>query len=450
MPHATPNASRPRVVVVGTGHAGIEAVRGLRRAPVDVVLVERTNYHKFQPLLYQVATAGLTAAHITQPVRHLFRGQRNVDVRLATVVGGDLDARTLHLAGGARLGYDFLVLAAGASTAYYGVEGAKEYGFPLKNVPDAVALRGHLLRQFEATHCDRALIDEGSLTVAVVGGGATGVETAGALRELFDKVLERDFPTLAVRQKARVVLIEAAGALMNGYAERLQRYTRETLERRGIEVWTDTAVERVTPGGVALADGRWLPARTVVWAAGVRAHPLADALGLPQVQGGRLAVGEALQVPGHPEVFVAGDMAGASDPGGRLYPQVAQVAIQQGRHAAASIVRRLEGLEPHPFRYRDLGQMATIGRDAAILQLPSGFTLTGFPAWLGWLFIHVVKLAGFRNQVGVFLSWVYNYFTWDRGPRLIFAAAPEPDSVDPDRDPLAEARPAAPVQAATP
>ena len=431
---ATPHGirPRPRVVVVGTGHAGLEAVKALDGAPVNVLLVDRNNYHKFQPLLYQVGTSGLHPGDITQPARHIFQDQANVDFRLGKVLGVDFAARELVLDAEPPVAYDTLILAAGASTDYFDVEGAQAYGFPLKNVPDAINLRSHVIAQFEAANRNPSLIEDGALTFGIVGGGATGVETAGALVELFDRVLERDFRGIDV-DRARVVLLEQGDALMAAYKPELQRYTKRVLERRGVEVRLGTAVERVTPHAVHLAGGERLPTQTLVWAAGVRANPLADELGVEQTKGHRVVVDTSLRLPDHPDVFVVGDMAGAMDPDGELYPQVAQVAIQQGKHAAASVRRALRGEAPEPFRYRDLGMMATIGRNAAIVEFPGGFGMTGFPAWLAWAGLHVVKLAGFRNRLGVLLNWTYNYFTYDRGPRLILTAFPETDNLDGER-----------------
>lgn len=413
-----PPGTRPRVVVVGAGHGGLECVLALETAAVDVLLVDRNNYHKFQPLLYQVATAGLDSSDITQPIRHIVRDQRNAEVRLGLVTGADLDARELHLDTGESVPYDVLVLAPGASTAFYGVEGAFEYGFPLKNVPDAIALRGHVLSQFEAAAREPARIDAGALTTVVVGGGPTGVEMAGALRELFH-VLAEDFPTVDV-SRARVVLVDGLRQPLAGYDADLRQYTREALERKGAELRLGQNVARVDADGVELADGSRIEAATVVWAAGVQANPLADALGLEQTKGGRVVVDATLRVPGHDRVFVVGDAAGATGPDGELYPQVAQVAIQQGRHAARLIERMTSGQPADaPFAYRDLGMMATIGRNAAVLQTPGGLKLTGFLAWMGWLLVHLVKLVGFRNRISVFVNWLYNYVTYDRGPRII-------------------------------
>ena len=433
--------ARPRVVVVGTGHAGLEAVHALRRADVDVLLVDRNNYHKFQPLLYQVGTAGLQPGDITQSARHIFQGQKNFDFRMTKVTGVDFEARQLEVDLGPPIAYDYLVLAAGASTAYFGVEGAEAFGFPLKNVPDAINLRSHILGRFEAASRNPALIEQGALTFVVVGGGATGVETAGALAELIGKVLKLDFPALDV-QRARVVLVEMSDRLMAAYKPELQAYTRRVLERRGVEVRLNASVERVTPRQVRLQGGETIETQTLIWAAGVRANPLAGELGVEQTRGGRVVVDEFLTLAGHPEVFVAGDMAGASDPTGALYPQVAQVAIQQGIHAAETIQRRERGLEPKPFRYRDLGMMATIGRNAAIVQFPNGFALKGWIAWMAWVALHVIRLVGFRNQASVLLSWIYNYFTYDRGPRILLTTFPESDEVAAERQALIAATPA--------
>ena len=423
-------APRLRVVVVGVGHGGLECVQALRREPVDVLVIDRNNFHTFQPLLYQVATAGLDVDDITQPARHIFQKQANVDFRLGTVVGADLEARTLTLDSGPPVAYDILVLAAGATTAYFGVEGAEVYGFPLKSAEEAVELRTHVLRQFEAANQNPALVDTGATTVVVVGGGATGVEMAGALHELFHRVLASDFPALDVEHTARVILVEGGSDLMTAYERNLRDYTLKQLRTRGVDVRLETQVKEVTPAGARLADGTFLPARTVVWAAGIAAVPLARALGVEQTRGGRIVVDEGLRLPVHPEVFVVGDLAGATNAEGVLYPQVAQVAIQQGRHAVREMRRAAAGLDARAFRYNDLGIMATIGRNAAILQLPSGLTMRGILAWLGWLVVHVLALVGFRNRISVLFSWIWNYATYDRGPRIIFAPgrleAPDP------------------------
>ncbi len=409
---------------MGAGHGGLECVEALAPAAVDVLLVDRNNYHKFQPLLYQVATAGLDVDDITQPIRHIVRRHGNVDVALGLVVGADLDRQTLALDTGETIPWDALVLAPGALVAYFGVEGAFEHGYPMKNVAGAVALRSHVLSRFEAAARDPEAVEHGALTTVVVGGGPTGVEMAGALRELV-AVLAKDFPRVDVG-RARVVLVDGQPLPLGGYDGGLRQYARDELERRGAETRLGVDVKSVDPDGVTLADGTRINARTTVWAAGVRANPLADALGLEQTRGGRVVVDRTLRVPGYRSVFVVGDAAGSQDADGDLHPQVAQVAIQQGRHAARLIEAMASGdasgAADAPFEYHDLGQMATIGRNAAVLQTPGGIKLTGFLAWLGWMAVHIVKLVGFRNRIAVFWTWFYSYVTFDRGPRLILTA----------------------------
>lgn len=417
-PAADGMAPRPRVVVIGVGFAGLKAVRELRREPVDILLIDRNNFHTFQPLLYQVATSGLQPGDIVQPARHILRGQGNVDFRLATVEGIDFNERLVFVDDGAPIPYDYLILGTGLTTAYFGVEGAEEHGFPLKSTADAIRLRSHILRCFEEAneHTDR--VEEGLLTFVIVGGGATGVEMAGALHELFSKVLRKDFPGLDV-DRARIVLVEMGGHLMSAYKGRLRDYTLTQLRKRGVGVLLEEAVVKATSEGVHLKSGEVIPAKTLIWAAGVRATSMADKLEVEQTSGGRIVVNDTLQLREHTEVFVVGDLVGTTDEQGQLYPQVAQVAIQQGKHAAKTIIRQRSGLDAESFTYNDLGMMATIGRHAAILERPSGFSLTGWSAWLGWLFIHIIALIGFRNRLSVLLNWAYNYVTWDRGPRLI-------------------------------
>ncbi len=437
-------AHKPRVVIVGAGFGGLRLARELRRAPVEVLLIDRNNYHTFQPLLYQVATAGLEPEDIAHAVRGIFQKQRNFHFRLGTVTGVDRDARTVRLADGDALPYDYLVLAVGASTNYFGAEGAETYGFPLKSLTDAVRLRNHIIRQFEAADRDPALIEAGALTFVVVGGGPTGVETAGALVELFEKVFAKDYPHLPVEQ-ARVMLVEATPELLGGFHEASQRYARETLERRGVAVRTGAPVVRVTPEAVHLADGTAIPARTLVWAAGVRAAPLADVLGFEQTAAGRIVVAPDLSVPGHPEVFVIGDLAGSRDDEGNLHPQLAPVAIAGARHVARQIRHRMTGAPPERFRYRDKGIMATIGRHAAVAELGRGLRTQGFLAWVMWLFLHLVMLIGFRNRLNVLVNWAWNYFTYDRGARLILEVPPEYPSGEPAAGPRSGVRPASHV-----
>ena len=402
---------------MGAGFAGLMTARRLARAPVDVLMVDRANYHTFQPLLYQVATAGLDAENIGRAVRGVFQQQANFDFRQAEVRGVDWATRTL-LTDGVPIPFDVLVVAAGATTDTFGVDGVAEHGLFLKSLWDALALRSHVLRQFERAAADPRVIDDGALTVVIVGGGPTGVELAGAFIELFDKVLTKDFRHHEV-PRARVVLVEATDHLLDAFGPAARDHALQTLRARGVDVRLDASVDRVTADAVHLRDGTVIPAGTLVWTAGVRASPVADALGVPQDRGGRVVVDAALRVPGRDDVYVVGDMAACRGRDGSLLPQVAPVAIQQGRHTATQIRRALAGLPARPFRYHDRGSMATIGRHAAVVELPLGVSCTGSTAWAMWLVLHLVTLMGFRSRVSVFLSWAWNYLTYDRSSRLI-------------------------------
>ena len=424
--------ARPQVVIVGAGFGGLAAARELADATVDITLVDRNNFHTFQPLLYQVATSGLTPGDVAYPVRGIFQRQPNLDFRRGMVVGADLAARRLQVVDGEGgiddLPYDHLVVAAGASTNTFGIPGVHEHGFPLYQLADAVRLRNHVLERFELTDVDPSMLDRGSLTFVVVGGGPTGVEVAGALVELFHMVLRRDFHHLDVG-KARVVLVEALDDLLTPFSPVSRRHARETLEARGVEVRTGTAVALVEPHRVVLTDGEAIGTHTLVWAAGVQANPLGAALGLPTGRAGRIVVGPDLAVAAHPGVWAIGDIAAIAQRGGadRLLPQLAPVAIQSGRHVARQIARTIEGSQTKAFHYRDKGTMATIGRSRAVAELPLGVKLRGFPAWLAWLGLHLVMLAGFRNRISVFANWAWNWLTYDRGPRLILEPAPSRD-----------------------
>jgi NADH dehydrogenase len=406
-----------RVVIVGAGFGGLAAAKALDGAPVHVTIVDRHNYHTFQPLLYQVATAGLNAADVAYAVRGIFQKQHNASFRNARVTGVNWDTNTLELDDGS-LPFDQLIVAAGATAAYFGIEGAAEHGVPLYTLTDAIALRNHVLERFEAADADPSLVDDGALCFVVVGGGPTGVEVAGALAELFAMVLRKDFRTLDV-SKARIVLVEMADVLLQPFSPASQRHARERLTRMGVDVQSGEAVTRVTPTRVELKSGEELAAHTLVWAAGVQASPLVGALGVATTRAGRIVVGPDLRIEGHDNAFAIGDVA-AIGQDGELLPMVAQVAIQSGRYAARQIVRGRR----KPFHYRNKGTMATIGRRAAVAELPLHIRLSGTPAWMAWLGLHLVTLVGFRNRLSVFLNWAWNYVTWDRGPRLII----EPDS----------------------
>jgi NADH dehydrogenase len=427
------NGGKPHVVVVGGGFAGLAAVKGLAKGkpPVRVTLVEQHNYHLFQPLLYQLATGLVQPADIAHPIRGIVRRYRRTAVRMASVSGVDLDARQVLTEEGQRIDYDYLILAAGAATATFGIPGVEQHGFPLKTMPEALRLRAHLLGQFEGAVNDPATIDQGALTVVVVGGGPTGVEMAGALLELFKHVLAHDFPDLDI-SRAKVVLLEATDHLLAPFHPSSRQHALDILRRRGVEVRLGQAMERATPTEVRLKDGTVIPTRTLVWGAGVRANPLADVLGLEQARGGRILVGEDLSVPGRPEVFCVGDIAGAADGQGGLLPQVAQPAIQEARHAAEQIQRTLRHQPRTPFQYKDRGIMATIGRNAAVTELPSGARFKGVLAWYMWLGLHLAYIVGFRSRVSVLTNWIWSYLTYDRHARIIVAVeAPPPRALEP-------------------
>ncbi|MHB8466602.1 MAG: NAD(P)/FAD-dependent oxidoreductase [Acidimicrobiales bacterium] len=412
----------PHVVIVGAGFGGLALARALRGEPVRVTLVDRHNFHTFQPLLYQVATAGLEGESIAHAVRGIFHGQSNVDVRLATVVGADLEARILNVADGPPVPYDQLVLACGASSASFGISGVEENGFPLKTLDDALVLRSHLLRQFELADADHGLVDEGALNVIIAGGGPTGVEMAGALAELSSRVLAKDHPHLDL-SRARTILVEAGDRLLPTFDTRLGDHARRTLEARGVEVLLGAAVDKVTTQTVHLkgAIDNVVPTRTLVWAAGVRASALAAAMGLPTDRAGRVPVGQDLRVDGHPEIWVIGDVGGAVGVDGRAFPQLAPVAMQQGKFVASAMRKLRDAKAPGTFRYRDRGSMATIGRNDAVAELPFGLRFTGRVGWAMWLGLHLVELIGFRNRASVLVDWSWNYLTWDRGARIIVA-----------------------------
>jgi NADH:ubiquinone reductase (H+-translocating) len=425
--------TRPHVVIVGAGFGGLTAAKHLERADVDVTLIDHHNYHSFQPLLYQVATAGLNPADVGYAVRGVFRRQRRVYFRKAEVTGVDWEAQRLVLRDEAPVAFDHLILAAGSSTNYFGVPGAAEFAFPLYGLEDAVRVRNHLLSLFEAADAVPELIDDGVLNLVIVGGGATGVEVAGAMAEIVDKVLRQDFHDLDVR-RTRIILIEQAPHLLAPFGERNRRYARRVLEDRGVEVRLTTAVTSVASDHITLDDGSTIRTRLVLWAAGVRASGLADHLDLPQGRGGRVVVASDLSIPGHPDTYAIGDVADIDDGHGGRLPQLAQVAMQGGTHAAEQILATIEHRPHTDFHYFDKGTMATIGRRAAVAEFPGGFELRGPLAWLAWLGLHLVYLLGVRNRISVFINWAWNYLTWDHGPRLILRPEDLPHTPHPISD----------------
>lgn len=418
-----------RVVIIGGGFGGLNAAMYLAKHDVDVVVIDRNNYHSFLPLLYQVATAGLNPADVGYPIRGLFRRRQRVLFRQGEVTGVDWQTHQVHLRGEDDVAFDYLIVAAGATANFFAVPGAERYSYPLYTMSDAIRVRNHLLSLFEEADARPALIDDGILNIVVVGGGPTGVEVAGAVAELVAKVLDQDFHDLDL-SVTRVILLERGNALLAPFDEGLRDYTVETLAGMGVDVRLETTVTRISEDHVILADGSTIPTRMVVWAAGVRAQDLAEDLGVAQGPGGRIVVEPDLSIPGHPEAFAIGDIADIPDGvgAGRL-PQLAQVALQGGRFAADQILRSLAGKPRQEFRYKDKGIMATIGRRAAVAQLANGVTIKGYPAWLAWLLLHLVYLIGARNRFSVMLNWAWNYVTWDRGPRLILAPEQLPEDV---------------------
>jgi NADH dehydrogenase len=423
---------RPNVVVIGAGFGGLAVARGLGDRPVEVTLIDRQNFTTFQPLLYQVATSGLNAADVAYPVRGLFHDQPNLHFRRGEVSGVDWERRVVELRGQRPIAFDHLVVAAGAVTTWFHTPGAEQWGLPLYTLDDAVHLRNHIVERFEAADVDPDLVDDGALTFVVVGGGPTGVETAGALAELVAMVFRRDYPHLDVG-RARVILVEARESLLGPFHPGSQRHAAETLAARQVDLRLGETVAEVGARYVRLGSGEVIPAQTVVWAAGVTANPLADTLGLETTRGGRIVVGPDLTVPGHEGVWAIGDVAAVPGRKGDPLPQQAPVAMQSGAHVARQIGRLLAGKPTQPFRFRNKGTMATIGRRAAVAELPGGVRLRGTLAWLAWLVLHIFYLAGLRNRASVLLNWFWGYVTWDRGPRLILRPDGPPAEVDADQ-----------------
>src|SRR6266404_4865901 len=411
------------VAIVGAGFGGLGVAEELAHVPVDVTLIDRHNYHTFQPLLYQVATSLLNAEDVGAPVRSLFRHQDNVTYRMATVTGVDMPGHTIQLKDGNQIAYDYLVLAGGTTVNYFNTPGAAEHAFPLYTLMNAVKLRNRILERFEAADRQPALINEGALNFVIVGAGPTGVETAGALSDLFYNLLPDDYHQLAT-EKARVIIVEMGKEVLAPFKENLRVYAQAELEPRGVEVRLGEAVAEVGPTFVRLKSGEEIKAHTLIWAAGVRANPLADMLGLPQGRGGRVKLGPDLSVPDHPELFVVGDMGEvASD--GKVLPQLGSVAMQSGEHVGRQISRRVLGEQTQPFKYWDKGFMATIGRGSAVVEFPNKRTLQGPLAYFAWLGVHLALLNGIRNRIETLWDWAWSGLTHDRAARIIIDAKDE-------------------------
>jgi len=414
-----------RIVVVGGGFGGLYAVQSLRRAPVDITLIDRRNFHLFQPLLYQVATGGLSPANIAAPLRGILARQRNARVLLGEVVAIDPPWRCVHLRDGARVPYDTLVVATGATHNYFGNDHWGPLAPGLKTLEDATCIRARILHAFEAA--ERGADPEqmrACLTFVVIGAGPTGVEMAGAVAEVARDTLRHDFRRINPAD-AHVLLVDAADRVLPTYPPELSARAAASLTRLGVTVRTGVSVADIRPGEVVLRAGSGeerITTRTVIWAAGVRAsrlgRVLAEATGAALDRVGRVVVGPDLTVPRHPEIFVIGDLASCADAAGRPLPGIAPVAMQQGRYVARLIEHRLRGRTLPPFRYRHRGSMATIGRAAAVADL-GWIRFWGYPAWLAWLFVHLMFIVEFHNRLLVFLQWAWNYFTRNRSARLI-------------------------------
>jgi NADH dehydrogenase len=411
------SAPRARVVIVGGGFAGLEAAKILGGADVDLTVIDRHNHHLFQPLLYQVATAGLGAPDISAPLRRILRGDPHTSVLMADVTGVERANRTLATTR-SRLPYDYLVLATGATDSYFGHEEWRDHAPGLKTLDDALEIRRRILLAFERAEqetdeaAQRAL-----LTFVIVGAGPTGVELAGAIAEMARHTLAGEFRRFDPRQ-ARVILLDAADRVLPAYPPDLSAAARAQLERMCIEVRTGAAVEHIDAGGVD-AGGQRIAARTVLWAAGVAASPLGTTLGVATDRAGRVLVEPDLSIPGDPRVFVVGDLAALRQQDGSPVPGVAPAAMQQGRHVARNVLRRIAGEPTAAFTYVDKGSLATIGRSAAVADV-FGLHFSGLSAWLAWLFVHVLYLVGFRNRVSVMFDWAWAYVTYQRGARVIF------------------------------
>lgn len=425
--------SLPKVVIVGGGFGGLSAAKELAGKPVRVTLVDRTNHHLFQPLLYEVATAGLSPADIAQPIRHILRDAKNIEVMLGEVDWIDCDSKEVKTTDNVGYAYDYLILAAGARHSYFGHDKWEGYAPGLKSLEDAIELRRRILSAFEAAEMANSEEERrAALTFIVVGAGPTGVEMAGAIAELAHKTLAEDFRRIDSRS-ARILLLDAAARVLPTFSEDLSRSAQAQLERIGVEIHTRAIVKDLSNEGV-LVNGEVVASRTVVWAAGNAASPIGKSFGASVDRAGRVVVNEDLSIPTHPNIFAIGDMACFKHQNGQPLPGISPVAMQMGRRASKNILLLIQGKEPEPFRYFDKGSMATIGRNKAVADLKFA-RFGGHLAWLSWLFVHLIFLVGLRNRLLVLFQWAWSYLTFGRGARLIYGSfrarkEPVPESRD--------------------
>jgi NADH:ubiquinone reductase (H+-translocating) len=413
------NGERPRILILGGGFAGMGAAQKLKDSDADVVLVDKHDYHTFQPLLYQLATGLLDSAAVGHSLRDLVQDQENATIHNATVTGIDLDEREVQFAELDPLTYDYLVFALGAEVNFFGVEGAAEHAFPMYTLPDAMRLKNHILKLWEEADRRPALMDDGALNIVVVGGGPTGVETAGALAELYRGVFAKDY-TSVPQEKARIVLVEAGSALFPMFKEDIRTYTEKALTKRGVEVMVGEAVESIAPTRVTLKSGAVLDAHTLVWGAGLQGNRLVQSLGLDLERGNRIGVGAELAVPDHPELYAIGDVAAITDAKTeQVLPQLGSVALQSGEHAGETIAGRIARKKTKPFKYRDKGTMATIGRGAAVVQMLGGRTMKGKTAQLAWATVHLALLPTNEDRAKAVVNWSGAGLTHQRAGRII-------------------------------
>jgi len=407
----------PHVIIIGAGFAGLETARGLANTPVRITLIDKRNHHLFQPLLYQVAIAGLLPSQIASPVRTIFRKQKNLTFQMGEVTEINLKEKFVKLEGSA-IGYDYLVIAAGGRTNFFGFDTLEKHGLQIKDLETAVKTRNHLLSMFEqASHEGDAEKRKAMLTFVIVGGGPTGVEAAGALAELISHVMKKDFPQLNL-QEAKVILVEAGTHLINPYPDELRQATKRLLEKKNVEIRLNTKMKNYNGQRVDFEDGSSIETQTLIWTAGAKMVELFDSLGVEQASMGRVRVTSTLQLPAFPSTFVIGDAAFLIDEYGQPLPMLSTVAIQQGKHTAKNIRRSIENKDLTEFHYKDPGLLAAIGRNAAVARI-FGISFSGFIAWVIWVFLHIYRIIGFRNRIIVMFNWAWDYIFYDNQVRLI-------------------------------